>query len=106
MSGLQPLDQGVYPGVAGGDEVVSAAECCNIRCRMPASSDGDGAFICEHEHMATEAEFCLSCWVIRQYARWTWHCWRCYGEKPDGSHEDWGHLCPMTLVLPSARMST
>ena len=81
------------------------SECYNSECGMPARGEGTGVFACEHEHMATEAQFCVTCWIIRESARFTWYCSPCYGRKPEGGREKWGHLCPMTLVLPSERMS-
>lgn len=76
-------------------------ECFGIDCQAPASGEGDGAYVCEHEHMTNEAQFCRACWLHHVCARFTWHCSACYGKKPEGGRERWGHLCPMQLVQPA-----
>lgn len=76
-------------------------ECYDEYCRMPASEEGTGFFICPHEHVTTEADFCGAHWLHRERSYVTWNCSRCYGKKPDGGREDWGHLCPMKLVQPA-----
>jgi hypothetical protein len=105
MSGLQPFDKEGYPCVAGGDEVPSAGECYDVMCRMPPSGEGPGVLICEHEHITAEGEFCTAHWIDRKYAQFRWSCTKCYGIRPDGDREKWGHLCPMTIMVRSERMS-
>ena len=56
--------------------------------------------------MASEAQFCESCWINHADAYVTWHCSACYGKKPGGGREKWGHLCPMTLVPGAAGLDS
>jgi hypothetical protein len=104
MSGLQPLDLRVYPCVAPGDEGPAQPQCYHETCELPATGDGAGFFICAHEHITGQGDFCAAHWTEREYAVHTWHCSRCHGRKPGGGYEEWGHMCPMKRVLPE-RMS-
>ena len=91
-----------------GGHPAPAAECYDSFCTRPASGRGDAFFICEHEHIIAAPDFCFMCWEVRELTPDRWNCSRCYGQKPGGGREEWGHLCPMTLVFPAGngRMST
>lgn len=74
-------------------------ECHNFSCDAPASGEGVRVFICVHEHMVREGEYCRDCWSghLPKAEQGVLHCSRCvFAPAPHG------HDCVIRMLALSA----
>ena len=72
-------------------------ECWNSSCHEHATMSGDGAFICAHEHMVRESDYCRRHWTAHRETavRGSLNCAGCYYAPGEFSH--W---CVLSVVSP------